>query len=427
MRDSHPPFSDPSFTAFPSPVNYYNEFDPKAAAWLSQLISDGVLPPGHVDTRSITEVTPSDLRGFTQCHFFAGIGGWSRALFLAGWPTTEPVWTGSCPCQPFSTAGKQLGTADERHLWPVFYRLIRECRPRFVFGEQVASSSVFGKAGQKDDPEAGPVWIDGVLDDLEAAHYTAGACDLPAAGVGAPNIRQRALWGAYLGVADCCCQGLAERECRGGVQPDAMGAPTREATFSGGHVGGVEITGPQSTGRVLSGPKEGAEPNLCRTSGESGGSGSVGGMDYPNVSRHESPRVGEPEQPERGRGLSSVGRKIGGVGDSDGGRLLLLQKRDSGSIGRVRPPSRPDVGGSGFWDAYDLIPCRDGKVRRIEPGTFPLVNGLPRGMVYGGDQGFPIDPQASSEGRVIRLKGYGNAIVPPLVAEFVAAFLEVLE
>jgi len=85
---------------------YYNEIDPFAAEWLRQLIKDGLIADGEVDERSIEDVTPNELAGFTQCHFFAGIGGWSYALRLAGWPDDQPVWTGSCPCQPFSTAGK---------------------------------------------------------------------------------------------------------------------------------------------------------------------------------------------------------------------------------------------------------------------------------------------------------------------------------
>jgi len=163
------------------PKAYYNENDPKAAAWLRELIASGLIANGDVDERSIVDVQPSDLDGYTQCHFFAGIGGWSLALQLAGVGPDEPVWTGSCPCQPFSSAGKGRGTDDERHLWPEFARLIGECKPATVFGEQVAS-----KAGRE--------WFDGVSTDLEDMGYAAAAADLCAAGVGAPHIRQRLFW-----------------------------------------------------------------------------------------------------------------------------------------------------------------------------------------------------------------------------------------
>lgn len=90
---------------------YYNEIDRGAAAWLRELIGAGLIADGDVDERSIADVKPGDLRGYTQCHFFAGIGGWSLALRLAGWDDARPVWTGSCPCQPFSCAGRHKGAA----------------------------------------------------------------------------------------------------------------------------------------------------------------------------------------------------------------------------------------------------------------------------------------------------------------------------
>ena len=164
-----------------TPINYYNENDPKAAAWLKQLIKDGLIPDGVVDERSILDVQPGDLRQYTQCHFFAGIGGWSLALQLAGWPSDRPVWTGSCPCQPFSSAGKHLAENDERHLWPAFFNLIRECRPDVIFGEQVATA--IGKG-----------WLDGISTDLESENYTSGATVLGAHSVSAPHLRQRLYW-----------------------------------------------------------------------------------------------------------------------------------------------------------------------------------------------------------------------------------------
>nr|DAM17045.1 MAG TPA: Cytosine specific methyltransferase [Caudoviricetes sp.] len=157
---------------------YYNEIDPYAAQWLRNLIAGGHIAPGEVDERSIEDVTPDDLRGFTQCHFFAGIGVWSHSLRLAGWPDDKPVWTGSCPCQPFSAAGKGDGFADERHLWPHFFHLISECRPKHVFGEQVAA----GNAN---------AWFDLVQADLEGVGYAFGLVPFTSAGIGAPHIRER--------------------------------------------------------------------------------------------------------------------------------------------------------------------------------------------------------------------------------------------
>ena len=108
---------------------YFNEIDPYAAQWLRNLIACGLLPEGEVDERSIVDVRHDDLRGFDQCHFFAGIGGWSLAARMAGWPDDRALWTGSCPCQPFSVAGKQAGQTDERHLWPVLFGAFMEARP----------------------------------------------------------------------------------------------------------------------------------------------------------------------------------------------------------------------------------------------------------------------------------------------------------
>lgn len=163
---------------------YYNENDAFAVAWLRQLITDGLIAPGIVDDRSIKDVQANDLKGFDQVHFFAGIGGWSLAARLAGWPDSEKLWTGSCPCQPFSAMGQRKGINDDRHLWPEFFRLIDVCRPPIVFGEQVAS---------KDGRE----WLANIFTDLETLGHAVAGADLCAAGVGAPHNRPRLYWVSY--------------------------------------------------------------------------------------------------------------------------------------------------------------------------------------------------------------------------------------
>lgn len=173
---------------------YYNEIDKYAAQWLRNLIEAGHIAKGVVDERNIEDVKPSELVGFTQCHFFAGIGGWSVALRLAGWPDDKPVWTGSCPCQPYSQAGKGAGFADERHLWPSWFHLIEQCNPSVIVGEQVEAAIKHG-------------WLDLVQDDLEGSGYAFAATALPAACVGAPHIRQRAWFVAQSNMYERCRTG----------------------------------------------------------------------------------------------------------------------------------------------------------------------------------------------------------------------------
>lgn len=189
-----------------TPPVYYNEIEPSAAAWLRELCREGLIPAGEIDTRSIEDIRPNDLKPFRQCHFFAGIGGWAYALRLAGWPDDLEVWTGSCPCQPYSTAGKGAGAADERHLWPAWHHLIDERRPRSIFGEQVASKGALG-------------WWDLVHADLALSQYACWAADLCAAGVGAPHIRQRLYFVADAERADIRGGGLGSSPAaQNGVQ-----------------------------------------------------------------------------------------------------------------------------------------------------------------------------------------------------------------
>lgn len=182
---------------------YYNEIEPYCCQWLRNLMAAGLIPDGEVDSRSITEVQPEHVKGFTQCHFFAGLGGWAYAARLAGWPDDRHLWTGSCPCQPFSVIGKRAAFQDERHLWPEWFRLIRKSRPPVVFGEQVANALS---------------WLDLVFADMEAEKYACAAFDLPAASVGARHTRQR-LWF------------VADSDQKRWSDPKGKSAPEARATF----------------------------------------------------------------------------------------------------------------------------------------------------------------------------------------------------
>jgi DNA (cytosine-5)-methyltransferase 1 len=104
------------------------------------------------------------------------------ALRLAGVPDEFPLWTGSCPCQPFSVAGQQKGFADERHLWPIWAKLIAQSRPAIVLGEQVAGAAA---------------WLRLVRGDLEAVGYAVGAIPVEAASAGAYHLRDRFWFVAY--------------------------------------------------------------------------------------------------------------------------------------------------------------------------------------------------------------------------------------
>lgn len=161
---------------------YYNEFAEFPAQLLRELCAAGAIPDGEVDRRPVQEVQAKDVIGRDICHFFAGAGVWSYALEQSGWPRSGlTTWTASLPCQPFSQAGKRAGFDDDRHLWPIFYRLVQLGKPQVILGEQVAGRN-------------GLAWLDAVFDDLEDAGYACAATNTPAAGYGAPQKRQRLYW-----------------------------------------------------------------------------------------------------------------------------------------------------------------------------------------------------------------------------------------
>lgn len=379
-----------------TPAAYYNEIDPFAAQWLRNLIAGGHIAPGEVDERSIEDVTPDDLRGFTQCHFFAGIGVWSHSLRLAGWPDDKPVWTGSCPCQPFSAAGKGDGFADERHLWPHFFHLISERRPEHVFGEQVAA----GNAN---------AWFDLVQADLEGMGYAFGLVPFAAAGVGAPHIRERAYWVAN--------SNSVISDWRWNVRE------TGRDEYS-------NSSNPRKLANT-NGKREESARNGTRT-GESWRGGEVSRMGNSNITRLErlsgndcaagrERATGSVAAPGFHDGLAYAYNKQHSIAISGCGNehVSTGRQQDPAAPAGLRRDYRP-LEVNGFWRDADWLFCRDEKWRPVEPGTFPLVDGAAARM----GRVEPGVARVASSNRVGRLKGYGNAINALAAAEFIRAYME---
>lgn len=329
---------------------YYNENDPYAADWLRELIKAGEIPDGEVDERSIRDVAPVELGGFAECHFFAGIGVWARAKRDSGVDFSgRTVWTGSCPCQPFSSAGQGGGFADERHLWPDWFWLIRQCRPDLVFGEQVASRD-------------GLAWLDLVCADMEGEGYAIGPSDTCAAGFGAPHIRQR-IYFVTVALGDSQRAGLE------------------------GH--GGDVRNGHEPGRV--------DPHAVGSVAEAGGAGGMANTDGGHPGAEWKQRGGQLGlQPESG-GVERVDDTAVPRQSQAGGRKPGKSKGNGLSRrGASRSNHRPGPV-NGFWADADWLHCRDGKWRPVEPGTSPLASGVAGrvGLLRGFGNGL-VRPQATA-------------------------------
>ena len=354
-------------------MNYYNDNEPYVCDWLENLILFGHLPNGIVDRRPIQEITPNDLKGFTQCHFFAGIGGWSLALKLAQWPETLPIWTGSCPCQPFSVAGKQKGFEDERDLWPAWFHLQKKCRPPVIFGEQVANATD---------------WLSRVRSDLGGVEYAMGGMPIEAACAGAAQYRDR-FWF------------VAERD-----------NPEWRTEESRGNNDNRAYTKREKSNRHT--PERGAGV-LARDDGQQ----------FRQLQTKSQKRIQE---------LKTVARSGSNVLASKfRPRLEELQSQSENTIQKLPPGQRnrllplvlpPSLGWGEGWTESEFrarwfaatvaclpngpqfIECPDGKYRRLPPPRVRwLGNGLPS--------------------RVAKLRALGNSIYPPVAAQFIRAYMDV--
>jgi DNA (cytosine-5)-methyltransferase 1 len=219
--------------------------------------------------------------------------------------------------------------------------------------------------GEQVASKLGRIWLARVRLDLERMGYAVGAADLCAAGVGAPHVRQRLFWVAH---------------AQGAGRPRRGEHPSDARPEAGGGARRLGPEGPRPLPRWLADADgRDARPKRQQRGGQHG---------------RESPH-----------GVAGLDAGVHGRLGHTNGQGLEEWGRESGDDGQERPaPLGTGQAVLAAWGDFDIIQCADGKARRIESGVLPLAARLPK--------------------RVVRLRGYGNAICPPLAAVFVKSFLE---
>ena len=350
------------------------------------------------------------------------------------------IITGGFPCQPFSVAGKQKGTGDDRHLWPEMFRIIKAFRPRIVIGENVK-----GIINIQDG-----LVFETVCTDLENEGYEVQAFNIPAAGVQAPHRRER-IWIIATNVANPISDDERREITRSYEEARRIQEEHRENDSSSGFFSGTSAIRNSDNGHeVMANPEsKGTRSNnegiWQRVSGTSGGKGTVGTKEV-MANTNTGLRDGtEEEIQSRGKTLnpSSAGRGVEDVANPEsvrfrGGnseecgtekRKFQQSEQEGGSIrseteGRSSQ-NRTNVANTESSVGNELqVDTRDGKLetqeiprdgsslRRegswwdVEPDVGRVAHGIP--------------------GRVHRLKGLGNSIVPQIAEEIGKAIIKSL-
>jgi len=319
------------------------------------------------------------------------------------------IITGGFPCQPFSVAGSRKGTDDNRHLWPEMFRIIKEFKPRWVIGENVR-----GIVSIQDG-----LVFETVCTDLESEGYEVQTFNIPAVGVGAPHKRER-IWI----VANSRCSIRREQSSR---NSESIGSGTfketerstdtseitrpseRTETMADTNIDGAKRNQPEdgqrsrtqqssedvadsNTGNVEAGRER--QGRICKENTKEGQSNNVTGSS--EVMANTKSKGTREDNKGLRSGTSGISGRQGtirtkeNVANTDGERQQeQCRPKSIQEEGNELECSSSQSGGN-FWD--------------IEPDVGRVVNGLP--------------------GRVHRLKGLGNAIVPQIAEEIGRAIMK---
>jgi len=321
--------------------------------------------------------------GLSKPVLFCDIEPWSRKVLAKHWPDvpiaedvkelandpdrfiprTDPrntILSSGYPCQPFSVAGKQRGTEDDRHLWPFISQIIAHKRPAFCVLENVYGHVALG--------------LDEVLADLEAQDYAARAFIVPACGVNAPHRRQR-IW--IIANADNSRQSASSRRGKNcGNKSRHNAGRVRQNVGNAAHNG--RNWGAAQVGRegAQDQPDESQSGVWCEPIRPSEDVADTDSLLRLNLRGQKSKQTQETYKGSGNR--SNTQRKDLADTDSKRGRLRNAEWQNAEDAGQ--PPRGQEHRG---WNT--------------EPAVGRVANGIP--------------------GRVDRLKGLGNAIVPQIAMQ----------
>jgi len=329
---------------------------------------------------------------------------------------TPDIITGGFPCQPFSVAGKQKGTGDDRHLWPEMFRIIKVFQPKFVIGENVP-----GIVNIQDG-----VVFETVCTNLEDEGYEVQPFNIPAAAVGAPHQRKR-IW--FIAVRSDVANTVSNDERR-----EISRSYEEERRIQEEHRQNNSTTGKSSrTSEIRNGDNgyERTEDVADTNSGLRRGRRTV------EPSREDEDRFLHSKEEEQARehlrsetiGRSSI-RGETNVADTNtrlgNGENEEIQSRGQTSISSSEGTNKKlaDTNGEGLEGFGQSS-------RQLSKTFFATDSSEERQRTM--DQGWwSVEPNVGRvahgvSGRVHRLKGLGNSIVPQIVEEIGYAIVKAMK
>ncbi|MGG1669968.1 DNA cytosine methyltransferase [Paenibacillus sp. NRS-1783] len=320
---------------------------------------------------------------------------------LLGPGRTIDLISAGYPCQPFSNAGKRKGTEDDRHLWPQVARLLREIRPRWFIGENVAGHISLG--------------LDDVLAELESIGYTGQAFVIPSAAVGAPHRRDRVFIVAYTdSIVHSSEQGCAARSdgekdseqwehlfCGPGNESDLVAYTDQQHEYDGGHRAST-LRGERSESTNV----QAGTSHVVHTTGEGLPQWRQSGF---HATRAEAGAGMESESQRSGQDVANT--HLQGVERP----ALSRSYRWSRSKSRNQFTGGFNTGRRGGTTQSRMGRVLDGLSARLDQHQWPAGLGQPQ------HDWEPPRTAAGVKNRVGRLKALGNAVNPLQIYPVVAA------